>query len=207
MGFEFHEAEFHWNCWRINNYVLSAGFHCVSWITEPTELIIGADLALRAGWFRFITTSSVTDRIGKIEYKLQQSRITESPLIYITNNLRESSPELREIVRYTYNQYITVWIFRNKLTWTPKRTRQYKLSLSVRKVFFLPTACKLLSCFGWEIHTASLYHLLNSFCWFHQFVQFFWRLSFHVFVELWCWDHTPSFRTITVSDFTMRGLS
>ena len=83
MGFEFHEAEFHRNCWRINNYVLSAGFHCVSWITEPTELIIGADLALRAGWFRFITTSSVTDRIGKIEYKLQQSRITESPLIYI----------------------------------------------------------------------------------------------------------------------------
>ena len=30
-----------------NNYVLSARFHCFSWITEPTEPIIGADLALR----------------------------------------------------------------------------------------------------------------------------------------------------------------
>lgn len=39
MGFEFHEAEFHRNCRRINNYVLSAGFHSVSWITEPAELL------------------------------------------------------------------------------------------------------------------------------------------------------------------------
>lgn len=42
---------------------LSARFHCVSWITEPTELIVGADLALRAGWFRFIATSLSSNNI------------------------------------------------------------------------------------------------------------------------------------------------
>lgn len=115
-GFEFHEAEFHRNCWRINNYVLSAGFHCVSWITEPTELIIWADLALKAGGFRFITTSSMTSnnihikfflaiqiKLAKSSTSFNSQSVSQSPLIYITNNLQASSPELREIVRYTYN--------------------------------------------------------------------------------------------------------